>query len=82
MQFDPEDLRAYVNRDWSAPERLSRRERAQQPLAEKIRIAIGLYEAARRTVPGWPDEATRRADFEHHLAVKALLDRAPDVGTR
>jgi len=59
-----------------------RAERAQQPVENKIQIAIGLYEAARRTRPEWPDEATRRADFEAHLRLKALLDRAPDVRAR
>jgi hypothetical protein len=81
-RLDPEDLRRYAQRDWSAPERLARRERARQPTARKVELAIALYEAARATNPGWPDEATRRADFEAHVRLKALLDEAADVGAR
>lgn len=81
-RLDPDDLRAYANRDWRAPERLARAERARLPLEQKVRLAIELYEAARATRPDWPDEATRRADLESHLQVRALLDRAADVGAR
>jgi len=79
-KLDPSDLRVYANRDWSTVERLSRRARASASLEEKSRIAIELYEAAKATRPDWPDEATRRADLENHLRVKALLARAADVG--
>ena len=80
--LDPAELRAYAARDWNAPERLARRERAHRPVEEKVRIAIELYEAMRRTRPDWPDEATRRADLENHLHLRHLLDRAADVGAR
>jgi hypothetical protein len=76
----PEDLRRYAARDWQASERLARRVRARLPLAEKVRIAIELYEAARRMRQDSPDEATRRADFAAHVRLKALLERAADVG--
>ena len=81
-RLDPETLRRYAQRDWSAPERLARIHRARQPIDQKVNMAIELYEAARRTRPEWPDEATRRADFEAHLRLRALLDKAADVGTR
>jgi hypothetical protein len=81
-KLSPADLRAYARRDWSLPERLARRERAARPIAEKVRLAIALYEAARATVPGWPSEATRRADFDAHLRLKRLLERAAHVGAR
>jgi hypothetical protein len=80
IRLDPDDLRRYAQRDWLAPERLARKERARAPMAERIRIGIALYEAAKATKPGWPDDATRRADFEAHLRLKALLDEASDVG--
>ena len=80
--LDPSDLRAYAQRDWAAPERLARCARARQPVQEKVRIAIELYEAARAMQPGWPDDDARRADFENHLRVKALLARAAHVGAR
>ena len=80
--LDPDALRAYAARDWDAPARLARQARAALPIARKVEIAIALYEAARATRPGWPDEATRRADLEDHLRVRALLDRASHVGAR
>ena len=79
-KLDPADLRAYAGRDWAAPERLARRDRARMPVEHKVNLAIALYEAAKETQPGWPDEATRRADLAHHLRVKDLLRRAADVG--
>ncbi|MEC7525418.1 MAG: hypothetical protein VYE22_36380 [Myxococcota bacterium] len=81
-RIDPEQLRAYAARDWGAPERLARGPRARMPVHEKVRIAIELYEATKASRPGWPDEATRRADFESHLRLRALLDRAAHVGAR
>lgn len=80
--LDPAGLRAYVDRDWGAVDRATRAARAALPVHEKVRIAVELYEAARRSVPGWPDEATRRADLAHHLRVRAMLDRAAHVGAR
>lgn len=80
--LDPDELRAFARRDWGAPERLARRARARQPIVEKVRMAVELYEAARATRPEWPDEATRREDFRHHERMAALLRRAEDVGSR
>ncbi|MEQ8460619.1 MAG: hypothetical protein RLO52_10780 [Sandaracinaceae bacterium] len=81
-RLDPDELRAYAARDWGAPERLAREMRARMPTDEKVRIAIALYEAAKATRPDWPDDATRRADLDSHLRVRALLDRASHVGAR
>jgi len=82
MHLNPEDLRSYAKRDWSAPERLARRARARQPVRTKIRIAVELYEAARRTRPEWPTDQQRKKDLQMHLRLRALLDRAADVGAR
>lgn len=81
-RFDLTDLREYAGRDWGLPERLARAHRARLPVAQKVRIAIELYEAARATRPEWPDEAARRADFANHQRLRALLDRAAHVGRR
>lgn len=81
-RLDDQDLRAYARRDWGAPERLARVARARQPVADKVRLAVELYEAARAARPGWPDEAARRADLANHQRLRALLDRAPHVGRR
>ncbi|MCK6505073.1 hypothetical protein L6R53_17020 [Myxococcota bacterium] len=81
-RIDPADLRRYAQRDWEAPARLARAERAAQPVEDKVRIAIALYEAAKRTRPEWPTDADRREDLEHHLRLCALLARAAHVGRR
>lgn len=76
------DLREYAGRDWGMPEGLARRRRAGLPVEEKVRIAIGLYEAMRATRPDWPTETVRRADLATHLRVRALLDAAAHVRRR
>ena len=81
-RFDAEELRSYAGRDWGAPERLARVDRANLPVEQKVRLAIDLYEAARIANPGWPSEADRRADLAAHRRVRALLDRAAHVGRR
>lgn len=80
--LDPDDLRGYAARDWGAAERIARRRRANLPMDRKVRLAIELYESARATMPGWPDEATHRDDLAAHRHVRALLDRAAHVGAR
>lgn len=81
-RLDPDSLRAYARRDWSALERLDLERRAALPIEQKVRLGIELYEAARRTRPDWPDDAARRADLASHLRVKDLLARAAHVGRR
>ncbi len=76
------NLREYAGRDWGIPERLARRRRARLPLAQKVRLAIDLYEALRATRPDWPTEAVRRADLATHQRVRALLDAAAHVHRR
>ena len=78
----PADLREYAGRDWGIPEGLARRRRAGLPVAQKVRIAIDLYEAMRATRPDWPTEAVRRADLATHQRVRALLDAAAHVHRR
>jgi hypothetical protein len=76
------ELREYARRDWGAPARLARTQRATLPVEHKVRLAIDLYEATCATRPDWPDEATRRADLASHQRVRALLERAAHVGAR
>jgi hypothetical protein len=81
-RLDPEELRRYARREWGRPERLVRGRRTQQPVERKVQIAIELYEATKTTRPDWPDERTRRADFDAHVRLRALLDKAANVGAR
>ena len=76
------ELREYARRDWGAAAWLARRKRATLPVSQKLALAIDLYEATRATRPGWPDDATPRADLASHQRVRALLDRAAHVGAR
>ena len=80
--LDLDELRNYASRDWGLSERLARKQRAKLPVAQRVRLAIDLYEAARTTRPEWPSEAIRRADLATHQRVRALLDRAAHVGRR
>ena len=80
--LDVTELRSYAGRDWGAPERLARKDRANLPVEQKVRLAVELYEAMRVIRPEWPSEAVRRADLATHLRVRAMLDRAAHVGRR
>lgn len=82
MKFDAEDLRRFAGRDWEAPARLARQARACAPIAEKVRIAVELYEAAKAMRPDWPDEASRRRDIEAHIRLHQLMVRAGNVRPR
>ncbi len=81
-RLDPDELRAFANRDWTGFDRVTREARAALSVQEKVRLAIELYESARRTRPDWPSDDDRRADLEAHLRMKALLQRAAHVGRR
>jgi len=76
MPLDPEHLRAYARREWSRPQALARRDRANMTVHERVAMAIALYEAARATRPGWPTDQDRLRDLEHHLRMNRLLDQA------
>lgn len=82
IRLDPDELRAFASRDWASPERSARQARAALSPAEKSRLAVALYESAKKTRPDWPTDADRKADLDTHLRVHALLDRAAHVGRR
>ncbi len=79
-RLDPDDLRAYAGRDWGAPDRLSRPNRVQAPVHEKVRMAVALYESTRSLRPEWPTAEDRWRDLQNHIRVRALLRRAAHVG--
>lgn len=78
----PKDLREFVGRDWSRLDALDRERRAGLPVAEKSRLAVALYEAAKRTRPGWPTAEDRWEDLQEHIRVNSLLKRGANVGAR
>lgn len=79
-ELDAAALRSYARRDWGAPERLARRDRAALSRGQRVQLAIELYEGMQATCPHWPDDAARRKDYEMHLRLRSLLDQAPNVG--
>ncbi|MEY4636477.1 MAG: hypothetical protein RJA55_2275 [Acidobacteriota bacterium] len=78
--MDPDDLRAFVQRDWAAAARAK-----QQYWADRYRgeggaparhAATLLLEHARRLGVLRLSAADRRDDFAHHLEIRDRLDRA------
>ena len=76
----PQDVKAYMARDWAAvrdakdaywADRIARLGHS-----EGFRIAEELRLQARLLTPAWPSEEDRRRDFEDHLRLRGLLDRA------
>jgi hypothetical protein len=78
-----EDVRAYAARPWEAlalgeQEHWIRERAARGPLAT-FEAAQALWIHMRSVRPDWPTEVERRADLDHHIAVKRALDRAAGV---
>jgi hypothetical protein len=75
--MDPRDIRAFVERPRDEPERLKRLYWASSASGEGA-PSLGelLYEHARQVDPSFPTAVYTREDFDHHLRLKALLDRA------
>jgi hypothetical protein len=78
--MDPDDIRAYANRDRSELQRLKRQHGADLirdgGTDAAFRAVWALYLHAQAMHPGWPDERQRAEDLEHHIRLKKLLDRA------
>ena len=78
----PEDLREFVERDWSRLDERDKARRAELPVADKSRLAASLYEAAKRSCPGWPTAEDRWEDLQEHIRVNTLLKRGANVCAR
>ncbi len=74
MRFRPEDVRAFLQRDYAALAPL----RVDAEVAHEL--AAALYRQLADTVPATVLARERADDLATHLRVKALLDRAGDVG--
>jgi hypothetical protein len=86
IELHREALLAYRNQRWDLV-----REAKEQFWAEETRArgadagfaaGEGLWVHARAMDPEWPSEASRRADFEHHLELADKLRRVAHVFTR
>lgn len=79
MALKPADVRAFMERPWGLLEAATeehRAERAQEDPEWAWHTAQALREEVRRLNPGWPTEEDRARDLEHHVKLKALIDRA------
>jgi hypothetical protein len=78
---DPEDLRAFIERDWDAAARDKERYWRDHKRAHGPAAGILLGEALRRQViaarPDWPSEEERAEDLATHLRVLDVLQRVP-----
>ena len=81
--MDPRDVKAYVERDWAGARAAKDAYWARRFALEGSAVTLAASEALRchmRLVrPDWPSERERRDDFAHHVALKALIDRAAGV---
>ena len=76
----PDDLRAYAGRSWDLVEKAKLRFRAERfrkggPDAS-IAVARRLRERFRRLHPEGPTAEARKRDFDAHVALKAVFERA------
>jgi len=83
----PEDIRAFVNRDWALLERSKEDQRVEsyQLLGWQAsrKLALSLYDHALQASPGFPRKEAQDEDFEHHVRVKRLIERVNHAfGTR
>jgi hypothetical protein len=72
-----EDVRAFLDRPWhvfDAAHAKHRRETHEADPGAAFRLSEELWEEVRHH--GYPDGDRRRRDFEHHVRLRALLDRA------
>lgn len=81
--MDAKHVRAYVERDWAAVEARKQahwaREHAERGPEATLAASAALFEHMRLVRPDWPTAQERRADLEHHLALKRAIDRAASV---
>lgn len=79
MALKPADVRAFLERPWGMLEAATQEHRAERVREDPEwawHTAQALREDVCRLNPGWPTEADRARDLEHHVTLKALIDRA------
>ena len=78
--MDARDLRAYVERGWTAAQALKQqhwaREFRERGPEATVAAALALREHMRLVNPDWPSESDRREDLAHHVALKRAIDGA------
>ncbi|MFO0550331.1 MAG: hypothetical protein U0271_18195 [Polyangiaceae bacterium] len=79
MPLKPADVRAFLDRPWGMLEAATQEHRAEQAQSDPEwawQTAQALREEVRRSNPSWPTAEDRARDLEHHVKLKALIDRA------
>jgi hypothetical protein len=80
VKLDPEDVEAFVHRDWDSAardkDRYWRDYKRQHGPAAGIRIADALRRQVLAARPDWPSEQERAEDLATHLRVIEVLRRA------
>ena len=78
--MDARDLRAYVERGWTAAETLKQqhwaREFREHGPEATLEASLALREHMRLVNPDWPSESDRREDLAHHVALERAIDGA------
>lgn len=82
---DRSSLREFAARNWRVAERDAASFFAGRRLGcadESLRVSSLLWQHMKAVRPDWPDAVSRAADLEHHIRIKALIDRASRVPDR
>lgn len=81
--MDLHDVKAYAERDWAAVRAAKEahwaREFAAHGAAVTLAVSDALWEHMRHVRPEWPTDEDRAEDLAHHVALKAMIDRAAGV---
>ncbi len=80
--MDARDVQAYAERNWicrASKDDYWAREFALRGSEATMKASELLRRHMRLIRPDWPTDGERRADFAHHVALKALIDRAADL---
>jgi hypothetical protein len=83
--MDRSSLRAYLDRPWEKLEANTERHRVEtyrRDPAWAWRTAAALRAAVSEANPDWPTTEGRAADYNHHVRLRRLLDRASHAITR
>lgn len=78
-------MREFAARNWRIAERDATTffaGRRQVRADESLRVSSLLWQHMKAVRPDWPDAESRAADLEHHIRIKALIDRASRVQHR
>jgi hypothetical protein len=76
---ESDSIRAFAARNWRVADRDAGSfpaGRGQLRAQESLRVSGLLWQHMKAVRPDWPGAESRAADLEHHIRIKALLDRA------